>query len=99
MTTSSNTSWELNRNQLVESAYRKIGIPGEGNTLSTAQYTDGVEALNSVISLAVTDGMPLWKRTTYPATPSTTSQVYTLPNAVKVIAVFLRPKTPGFDDR
>ncbi len=90
MATSSTTSWELTRNQLVESAYRKIGIPGEGNTLSTAQYTDGVEALNSVISLAVTDGMPLWKRTTQSETPSTTSQVYTLSNAVKVIAVFLR---------
>jgi len=90
MTTSSTTSWELNRNQLVEAAYRKIGLPGEGNTLSTAQYTDGTEALNGAISLAVTDGMPLWKRTTQSETPSTTSQVYTLSNAVKVFAVFLR---------
>lgn len=90
MTTSSSTSWELNRNQLVEAAYRKIGLPGEGNTLSTAQYTDGTEALNGAISLAVTDGMPLWKRTTQQETPSTTSQVYTLSTAVKVFAVFLR---------
>ena len=90
MTTSSSTSWELNRNQLVEAAYRKIGLPGEGNTLSTAQYTDGVEALNGAISLAVTDGMPLWKRVTQSETPSTTSQVYTLSHAVKVFAVFLR---------
>lgn len=90
MSTSGYTAWERTRNELIESAYRKIGIPGEGNTLSTAQYTDGNEALNSVIALAVTDGMPLWKRTTYPATPSTTSQVYTLSNAVKVAAVFLR---------
>lgn len=90
MTTSSYTSWELDRNKLIESAYRKIGIPGEGNTLTTTQYTDGLEALNAVISLAVTDGMPLWKRITLQTTPSTTSQVYTIPNAVKVFAVFLR---------
>lgn len=90
MATSAYTSWEMTRNQMIESAYRKLGIPGEGNTLSTTQYTEGTEALNSIVALAVTDGMPLWKRTTYSATPSTTSQVYTLSNAVKVFAVFLR---------
>jgi len=90
MSTSSNTSWELNRNTLIEAAYRKIGLPGEGNTLSAGQYTDGLEALNGVISLAVTDGMPLWKRTTEAVTPSASSQVYTISNAVKVEAVFLR---------
>ncbi len=90
MTTSSYTSWERTRNQLIEAAYRKIGLPGEGNTLSTTQYADGNEALNSVIALAQTDGMPLWKRTTSSQTPSTTSQVYTLANAVKVAAVFVR---------
>ena len=89
MTTSSVTSWELNRNQLVESAYRKIGLPGEGNTLSAIQYTDGTEALNGVIALAVTNGMPLWKRITSIVATNATSQVYTLSNAVKVMAVFL----------
>ena len=90
MSTSGITSWELSRNGLIEAAYRKLGIPGEGNTLSTIQYTDGLEALNSVIALAQTDGMPLWKRITSSQTPSTTSQVYTLANAVKIAAVFLR---------
>lgn len=90
MSTSSYTAWELNRNDLVEAAYRKLGIPGEGNTLSTEQYTDGVEALNGVVALAVTDGMPLWKRTTSSQTPSASSQVYTLANAVKIAGVFLR---------
>ena len=89
MTTSSVTSWELNRNQLVESAYRKIGLPGEGNTLSAIQYTDGTEALNGVIALAVTNGMPLWKRITSIVATNATSQVYTLSNAVKVMSVFL----------
>ncbi len=90
MATSGNTAFELTRNQLIEAAYRKIGIPGEDNSLSATQITDGAQALNSVIALAVTDGMPLWKRTVSSQTPSTTSQVYTLANAVKPVAVFLR---------
>lgn len=90
MATSGVTSWELTRNDLIDAAYRKLGIPGEGNTLSTEQYIDGLEALNSVIALAQTDGMPLWKRITSSQTPSATSQVYTITNAVKIAAVFLR---------
>lgn len=90
MTTSGSTSWELTRDQIIERAYAKLGIPGEGNTLSTTQVTDGAIALNSVIALAVTDGMPLWKRITESLTPSASSQIYTLSNAIKVVAVFVR---------
>ena len=90
MTTSGVTTWELNRNELITRAYAKLGIPGEDNTLTTTQVADGATALNMVIALAVADGMPLWKRTTEALVPSVTSQVYTLPNAVKVAAVFLR---------
>lgn len=90
MATSGNTAWELNRDDIIAAAYRKIGIPGEDNTLSAIQIEDGAEALNSVIALAVTDGMPLWKRTTETLTPSTTSQIYTLSNAIKVAQVSLQ---------
>lgn len=89
MTTSGNTSFELTRDQLITRAYAKIGIPGEDNTLSTAQISDGAEALNSVIALAVADGMPLWKRTVQTVATSTTSQVYTINAAVKIAAVFI----------
>ena len=87
MTTSGSTAWELSRDDIIERAFAKIGIPGEGNTLSTAQYTDGATNLNALILLAVTDGMPLWKRTTYSATPSTTNQVYSLSDAMKIAGV------------
>ncbi len=90
MATSNNTTWELTRDQIITRAYAKIGIPGEGNTLTTNQISDGAEALNSVVALAVTDGMPLWKRTTEQLALSTTSQQYTLTNAIKVVDVFLR---------
>jgi hypothetical protein len=90
MATSGNTSWELTRDQLVIRAFAKIGIPGEGNTLITEQQLAGQEALNAVIALAVTDGMPLWKRTTQQVTLSTTSQVYTVSDAVKITTVYIR---------
>jgi hypothetical protein len=90
MATSGSTSWELNRNELIAAAYRKLGIPGEDNSLSSTQITDGAEALNAVIALAVTDGMPLWKRTTVQQTLSTTSQVYTISDAIKIAGVYLR---------
>lgn len=90
MTTSNNTTWELDRDEIIESAFAKLGLPGEGNTLSTAQYTRATVVLNSVIALMVTDGMPLWKRTTQVFAPSTVSQVYTLNAAVKVAQVVLK---------
>ena len=90
MSTSGNTSWELTRDQLVVRAFAKLGIPGEDNTLIDEQKTAGQEALNSVIALAVTDGMPLWKRTVEQITPSTTSQNYTLSNAIKITSVYIR---------
>ena len=90
MATSGNTSWELTRDQLVVRAFAKLGIPGEDNALIAAQKEAGQEALNAVIALAVTDGMPLWKRTTSQVTPSTTSQVYTVSDAVKITTVYIR---------
>jgi len=95
MTTSSNTSWELTRNQLIESAYRKLGVPGEDNTLSSTQYDDGATALNAVIALLNTDGMPLWKRTTVIKTPSATPQAYYITDAIKVLQVSLYDTTSG----
>jgi hypothetical protein len=95
MATSNNTSWELNRDEIVTRAYSKLGLPGEGNTLSAAQLADGVQALNSVVALAVTDGMPLWKRTIQTATPSVTNQNYTIAAAVKIAAVFIRDSSSG----
>jgi hypothetical protein len=95
MATSNNTSWELNRDEIITRAYAKIGIPGEGNSLSATQLSDGAQALNAVIALAVTDGMPLWKRVVEQLTPSVTSQVYTLTNAIKITDVFLRD-TAGY---
>lgn len=95
MATSGDITWELNRNEIIEAAYRKLGIPGEGNTLTATQYSDAAQALNAIIALAVTDGMALWKRTTMSATPSTTSQEYTIVGAVKVAQVVYHDTVSG----
>lgn len=95
MTTSNDTSWELTRDTLIDRAYAKLGIPGEGNSLTTSQYNDGMTNLNMVIQLAVTAGMPLWKRTIETVVPSTTNQVYTITDAIKIAAVYIRDVSSG----
>jgi hypothetical protein len=95
MATSGNTSFELTRDQIITRAYAKIGIPGEGNSLSATQIADGAECLNTVVALAVTDGMPLWKRLTATVVPSVTLQAYPLPATVKVAQVVLRDIASG----
>jgi len=95
MATSGNTSWELTRDEIVEMAYAKLGIPGEDNSLSAIQITKGVQALNAVIALLQTEGMPLWKRTTQVFAPSVTSQIYTLAAGVKLTQLVLKDNTGG----
>lgn len=89
MPTSGITNWELTLQQAIERAYAKLGIPGEGNSLSVTQLADGATAFNMAIQLAITEGMPLWKRTVQDETPSVTSQTYTIADASKITAVYI----------
>jgi hypothetical protein len=65
MTTSNSTLWELNRNQLIEAAMRKLGVLAKGQTPDAEDYTNGTIALNAVVAELQTIGMPLWARTEY----------------------------------
>ena len=62
MATSSTYEYQLTRNQIIESALRKLGVLAEGQTPSTQNYSDGSMALNTVISQLRAVGMPLWAR-------------------------------------
>lgn len=95
MATSGNTSWELSRDTLVYAAYRKLGYLAEDQTLGATALANGVEALNSVIALLQTEGMPLWKRVTQVFVPSVTSQIYTLTAGLKLTQVVLQDTTGG----
>jgi hypothetical protein len=89
MATSGNTSWELNRNEIIEACYRKLGVLAQGQSASTEQLTHATQALNSLIVLFKTDGMPLWKRTEVSVTLVDGTSTYTISNAVKVAQVVL----------
>ncbi len=90
MATSSNTSWELNRNEYIEAALRKLGVLPEGVSASTNQVTTGAQALNGIIARFNTLGMPLWKRTDATVTLVDGTETYTLSNAIKLAEVYIR---------
>jgi hypothetical protein len=75
MPVSGSTTWELDRNQLIQTAMRKLGALGEGHTPTVEEYTNGVIALNGIMAAFQTLGMPLWERrvVTVPLTASTES--------------------------
>lgn len=89
MSTSGNVTWELQSTAIVNSAFRKTGYLSEDQTLSPTALANGVEALNAIVALFETIGMPLWKRTTATFTPLATTQQFNVPGAIKVAQVVL----------
>ena len=94
MTTSSTYSYQLTRNEIIQSALRKLGVLAEGQTPSTQNYADGSMALNTVISQLRAVGMPLWARSEYTFTPTTntytigTGMTLSTPFPVKLLQAF-----------
>lgn len=78
MTTSSSTLWELNRNQIIEAAMRKIGVLAKGQTPDSEDYTNATIALNAVLAQLQTTGMPLWARSEYSLTLVSGQATYTI---------------------
>lgn len=78
MTTSGSTLFELNRNQLIEAAMRKLGVLAKGQTPDTEDYTNGTIALNAVVAELQTIGMPLWARVQYTFPLVAAQAVYTI---------------------
>lgn len=61
MATSGDTTWALNRDQVITGALRKLAVLPSGGTPSAAQIADASEALNALIKAFHADGMPVWK--------------------------------------
>ena len=93
MATSGNTSWELQRDDIIKAALRKIGVLAKGQSPDVEDTTNAAIALNSIVTLFATDGMPLWKRTQIPVTLVDGQQSYTLANALKLYQVLIRTTT------
>lgn len=90
MATSSSTVWELTRNQIIEAALRKLGVLDKNESADSVDLTNGQMALNGIISRFNTLGMPLWKRFETTITLVASTQTYTINNAIKAPAVYLR---------
>lgn len=95
MTTSNNQSWELQELAIVNAAYRKLGYLAEDQALGPTPLAIGVEALNGVVSMLTTKGMPLWKRNVSNVVPTATAQVFTVAGAVKIPQVVLTDNVSG----
>lgn len=64
MATSGDTTWQLQRDQIIAAALRKVGF-AEGETPNANQIQYAAEALNALIAAWRVDGMPVWAMKTY----------------------------------
>ena len=76
MTTSNITTFQLDRDDIITAALRKLGVIAAGQTPSAENLSDGAMALNMLISQFRTFGMPLWARKTYSFSPVNNQSTY-----------------------
>lgn len=78
MATSGTTVFELSRDSIITAALRKIGAVAQGASPTTEDLTNGMQALNALVSEYQTFGMPLWKRTQYSLALVASTTTYTI---------------------
>lgn len=78
MATSNQTIYQLTRNQIIESALRKLGVLALGQVPEAEQYTNGQIALNAAVAELQTIGMLLWARKEYSIVLVASQKDYTL---------------------
>jgi len=82
MSTSGVSSWTLQRDAIINSALRKLGVLADGVVASANQITTGAEALNSMLKLMETKGMPIWKIIDYNFTTVANQNTYNIGNGL-----------------
>lgn len=98
MATSGDTSWNVNRDQVIRGALRKVGASAPGLPLTTDDYTDCGEALNNLVMSLQVEGMPLWamKEYTFNLTQGVNSyniglgQTLNTPAPLKIVQAYTR---------
>lgn len=90
MTTSTSTSWELTANEIVAASLRKLQAVAKGQTPDAEDYQFGLQALNGLIALLMTEGLTVWSRETSEITMQTGVSVYPIPASADVIGVYLK---------
>jgi hypothetical protein len=86
MATSGVSYYQLTRDQIITAAIRKLGGIAEGQTPSAQNLADGQVALNGVIAQLKAIGMPLWARSEYTFTPTTST--YTIGTGYTLSTVY-----------
>ena len=74
---SNSTNFATSRNELITGALRIVGALAQGETPTTAQMTEGAEALNFLAKAWMADGMPLWVIREYSLPLTASTAVYT----------------------
>lgn len=69
MSTSGITYYQIDRNEIIKAALRKLGVLAKGQTPDASDYADAAVALNMLVAEFRTVGMPLWARKTYSFNP------------------------------
>lgn len=90
MTTSTSTSWELTANEIVAASLRKLQAVAKGQVPDAEDYQFGLQALNGLIALFMTDGLTVWARETSEVTLQAGVGVYPIPATADVIALYLK---------
>jgi hypothetical protein len=97
--TSNSTDWSLNRDQVISSALRKLGVLPSGGTPSAAQVSDATDALQALVKAFQADGMPVWKITSQSFTVVDGTASYTVgpsqtincPKPLRILQAFRTP--------
>ena len=78
MATSGVATWQLTRDEIINSSLRKLGILAEGDSANTSQLTTGAQALNSLMKMLEIKGMPLWAIREYTFTTVAGTNTYNI---------------------
>jgi hypothetical protein len=105
MPTSGSTNFSTSATNIINGALRIVGAIGQGETATTAQTNEALEALNMLVKAYEADGMPLWaiKQYSVPLTASASyyeiglSKTVNTPKPLKVIQAFLHNNSTGLD--
>ena len=76
MSTSGITTYQIDRDDLITAALRKLGVIATGQTPSADNIADGAIALNMLVANLRTNGLPLWARKSYSFTPIINTATY-----------------------
>jgi hypothetical protein len=60
MRTSGTAVWALNRDNVINSAFRKLNVISGNSTAQAYEITNAAEALNAMIKGLIAEGMPVW---------------------------------------